>query len=133
MPLKLSEADIEKQITSFLALDGWRALKTNPCSDKARGKGFGEVGMADVLYIRYGSRIRAFPWSSLSVEDAADQVMWIEHKSGDKKATQHQREWHAAERWRGALVVVANEDFKADLESFQEWYRGSGLLRRAGL
>jgi hypothetical protein len=37
----------------MLVQDGWRALKTSPVSRRARGVGFGELGMADYLYIRY--------------------------------------------------------------------------------
>jgi hypothetical protein len=44
--MRLTEAQIQKTCSDFLALDGWRVLITNPCSDKARGKGFGEVGMS---------------------------------------------------------------------------------------
>ena len=77
----LSEYHIAKTCSDWLALDNWRRLNTNPVSDTAtiqairgsiakccgsggippwlqdclrgRGKGFGELGMADDLYIRY--------------------------------------------------------------------------------
>lgn len=119
-----SEADIQKTCTQFLELDGWRALKTTPVSNWRRGDGFGELGMADHLYIRYDDK--AFPanWA---------QVMWIEYKRmRGKNATQakeHQRQWIAAERARGALVLLAGEDFPATIEGFQQWYRTSGLMR----
>lgn len=45
-------------------------------------------------------------------------------------ATGGQRLWHAAERKRGAMVIVAGIDFDADTESFLAWYRASGLMRR---
>jgi hypothetical protein len=48
------EADLERAASELLALEGWRALKTDPTSDRSRAKGFGEPGMADSLYIRYG-------------------------------------------------------------------------------
>ena len=119
--LKISEADIEETCSQWLELDGWRRLKTNPCSDRSRGKGFGELGMADDLYIRYkdGSQRRVF-WAD---------VMWIEWKSARGQLSQHQRAWTRVERLRGALVLVAGLDFPASIEGFQDWYRVSGLMR----
>lgn len=121
MAKPLSEAHIERQITDFLALDGWRALKTDPCSDKSRGKGFGEIGMADVLYIRYRD------------ECPLADVLWVEHKRPGGVVTLAQKIWHRAERARGAFVAVATEDFLPSLGGFQHWYRITGLLRRVGL
>jgi len=81
--MKISEADIQRTCSELLEWDGWRALRTDPVSDRAtvdairraimgvpelnhvrelilkvikrcvRGKGFGELGMPDHLYIRY--------------------------------------------------------------------------------
>ena len=126
--LKVSEADIERTCTEWLALDGWRCLKTNPCSDRARGKGFGELGMADCLYIRY---VRDSWNPSFRAEAPLCGVMWIEWKRRGSKAKAHQTAWHVAERARGALVLVAGKDFPASIEDFQAWYRASGLMRKA--
>ena len=57
-------------------------------------------------------------------------MMWIEHKSPTGRAAPHQKAWHAAERARGALVLVAGEDFPASIDGFMEFYRRSGLMRR---
>lgn len=133
--MKLSERDIERTISDYLALDGWRALKTDPVSRREWGKGFGERGMADVLMIRY----EAFRWIDLKIappligyfeQHAGAQVLWIEHKRRGKKAAQHQLDWHAAERARGALTLIAGEDFEASIEGFERWYIASGLQRR---
>jgi hypothetical protein len=110
--LKVSEADIEKACTEILELDGWRALKTNPCSDRSRGKGFGEIGMADYLYIRYHN------WGP----QGNAEVMWIEWKRPGGKATLEQRLWTVAERKRGALALIAGHDFPASIEGFKAWY-----------
>jgi hypothetical protein len=59
--------------------------------------------------------------------------MWVEHKRAGGVVRPHQLAWHEAERARGALVVVATEDFEPSLDGFIEWYRVSGLLRRKGL
>ena len=124
--LVLKESDIARTCSDLLQADGWRMLITDPVSDKSRGKGFGELGMADRLYIRY----EAWRPSVLSLQE----VMWIEWKRTVRgkptKATAHQQAWHQAERARGALTLIAGEDFPATIEGFWEWYRSSGLQRR---
>lgn len=122
----LKESDIARTCSDLLQADGWRMLITDPVSDKSRGKGFGELGMADRLYIRY----EAWRPSVLSLHE----VMWIEWKRTVRgkptKATAHQQAWHQAERARGALTLIAGEDFPATIEGFREWYRSSGLQGR---
>jgi len=117
---RLREIDIQRQCSDYLALDGWRMLRTDPCSDRRRGKGFGEVGMADCLYIRYEPELQA-------------RVLWIEWKRPGCHPTPQQQQWHLAERARGALTWIAGVDFPADYDSFLLYYRQSGLLRRKGL
>lgn len=118
-----TEAEIEQTCTALLELDGWRSLRTDPVSSRERGKGFGEVGMADHLYIRYYAGTEC---------DA--QVMWIEWKAPRTKVGQHQRLWIAAERRRGATVLLAGETFPRSIEGFCHWYlKESGLVRQAGL
>lgn len=132
--VKLLERDIERTCSELLELDGWRSLKTDPVSRREWGKGFGERGMADRLYIRYGVPDHSH---DLYCRDGCvcAQVMWIEWKrprgKSATKAAQHQKDWHAAERARGALTLIAGEDFPATIEGFAEWYRNSGLMRRA--
>jgi hypothetical protein len=121
--LRPTEAQIEKAISDLLELDGWRALKTDPVSDRARGKGFGELGMADHLYIRYNE-------SPMWVARGSAQVLWIEHKRLKGVVADHQRTWHAAERARGALTLIAGQDFPATVEGFWGWYRASSLMRK---
>lgn len=129
--IRMTEAQIQKTCSDFLAADGWRVLVTNPCSDKARGKGFGELGMADCLYIRYGA-CRTFVYGGHLSEAA---VLWVEYKKLDAKGsttkpTQHQLDWHRDERTKGALTVIAGIDFPATIEGFQDWYAASGLARK---
>ena len=121
----ISEAHIERTCTDWLALDGWRHLKTDPVSRREWGKGFGELGMADGLYIRY----RRISLDQITLEPLVE-LTWIEWKSKRGKAKQHQKDWHAAERARGALTLIAGEDFPKTIEGFQAWYRVSGLMRR---
>ena len=127
---ELSEKHIQQTCTEWLELDGWRALRTDPVSRREWGKGFGEVGMADHLYIRYGLSNPFDPENASQAE-----VLWIEYKRlnrGGKptKAANNQRDWHKGERARGALTLIAGEDFPATIEGFQDWYRKSGLMRR---
>ena len=136
---KLTEADIQKTCTELLELDGWRALRTDPVSRREWGKGFGELGMADRLYIRYGLHMLA-PLGSLAEAATpltlarACEVMWIEWKRTVRgkptKPTTHQLAWHRAERARGALTLIAGENFPATIKGFMEWYKSSGLQRR---
>jgi hypothetical protein len=136
-PKPLSEAHIQNTCTQLLELDGWRALRTDPVSRREWGKGFGELGMADHLYIRYGE---LGPGNHTpDVIAAGAEVMWIEFKRLKREnrggganyttASQHQKDWHARERARGALTLIAGEDFPASIEGFHAWYRESGLMR----
>ena len=143
MTQHLTERQIERQITDYLALDNWRCIKTDPVSDRARGKGFGELGMADCLYLRY----RPIPYEVhvdgpvpdlppgnfgyfAPVVPCQAEVMFIEHKRPGQKPKQHQLRWHEAERACGALTLIAGVDFEASLDGFMAWYKTSGLMRR---
>ena len=136
--VKLRERDIEKTCSDFLSLDGWRMLKTDPVSNRALGKGFGEKGMADCLYIRYRPWLVEVhvgqkkpgddPWMKVVTTQA--EVIWCEYKSPRGRAGPHQLAWHEAERARGALTLIAGQDFEASIEGLMGWYRSSGLMRR---
>jgi hypothetical protein len=112
-----AEALIEAECCQLLAEDGWRVLKTDPVSDRGRGKGFGEPGMADTLCLRYGR------------QGAACEVLWIEWKAPGGRLQKHQLEWHVKERARGAMTAIAGVDFAASVRGFRSWYRASGLAR----
>jgi hypothetical protein len=120
--ITMSEAEMERTCTAMLVQDGWRPLKTSPVSRRARGVGFGELGMADMLFIRYetppGQRRRG-----------CAEVLWIEMKRADGVAAPHQLAWIEAERARGALVWLAGVDFVATPEAFWAHYQESGLCR----
>lgn len=142
-PPLLTEKHIQETCSQFLELDGWRRLRTDPVSDRSRGKGFGEPGMADDLYIRYQTPLtRSLALRLGNGNQAFAEVLWCEFKrerggqgkralfTKAEKAKIHQSAWHAAERARGALTVILGEDCPATIEGFQEWYRSSGLMRR---
>lgn len=127
-PVTVSEAVIEAECTKILECDDWRALRTDPVSDRSKGKGFGEVGMADHLYIRYAPPVAEgdyHPCAGVRVD-----LIWIEFKRPGEKPKKHQTAWHAKERARGALTLIAGEDFPATVEGFRKWYAASGLARR---
>lgn len=113
----LSEAHIQATCTDWLALDGWRCVRTD--MPHLRGLGVSEPGMADSLYIRYCHVLK----------ECCD-LMWIEWKKKGGKAAQHQQDWHAKERARGALTLIAGENFPASIEGFANWYAKSGLQRK---
>jgi hypothetical protein len=123
-----TEKHIEQTCSVWLELDGWRTLKTDPVSRKEWGKGFGELGMADRLYIRYDPARRIFP--ATSCERIPVALIWIEWKSRRGTPSVKQLDWHAAERARGALTLIAGRDFERTIEGFMAFYRESGLMRR---
>jgi hypothetical protein len=115
--IQIRERDIERACVDLLQLDGWRPLKTDPCSDRFRGKGFGERGMGDSLLIRY-----AVPPTA--------EVLWIEWKGPRGRVGDHQMAWHMNERARGAKTLIASIDFEPTIDGFLKFYRTSGLMRR---
>jgi hypothetical protein len=133
----LSEKHIQATCSDWLALDGWRLIRTD--LPHLRGLGVSELGIADSLYIRYG-----FPNETYF---ATALVMWVEWKrikrtelkhagftgfrEGPTKKSKHQADWHDKERARGALTLIAGEDFPASIEGFCEWYAASGLQRKS--
>ena len=121
----LTEAHIEQTVTQYLELDGWRSIKTDPVSRKEWGKGFGELGMADRLYIRYDARI-VHDHETSDVKQPGAQVIWIEFKRKGLRPLPEQKAWIDAEMKRGAVVLVVD-----DIDGFEQWYRRSGLMRRA--
>ncbi len=126
---------IEAECTKLLEEDGWRSLRTDPVSDRSKGKGFGELGMADHLYFRYLDEAQIeFPSSDgrlriAVLKSPAAEVLWIEFKSANGKPAKKQLEWHQKERARGALTLIAGVDFPASVDGFKRWYASSGLKR----
>jgi hypothetical protein len=127
----VTEEHVQKAVTDFLELDGWRAVRTDPVSDRGRGKGFGELGMPDYLYIRYDNMQATRTFAVLDAKDrnllaTGAQVMWIEFKRPGAKLEPHQMTWHRKEHERGAVVLQVN-----DIDGFCAWYiKDSGLNRR---
>ena len=117
----LSERKLAEIGTNILVQDGWRALPMEPMSRRSWGKGSGEIGMPDCLYIRYRP-----PCGRAGLAE----LLWIEWKRPGGVVADHQRRWHEIERARGARVVVSTEDFPATPDGFADWYRDSGLKRR---
>jgi hypothetical protein len=119
--LPITEAHVQQTVVKFLELDGWRPIRTDPVSDRFRGKGFGEKGMADHLFVRY-LRDVVHP---VHFQAQRAEVMWIEFKRKGAKPKLHQQAWIDTERHRGALVLVVD-----DIDEFTAWYMKSGLNRR---
>lgn len=150
---KLSEADLKLTCTELLAWDGWRCLNCETVYDGRRGRGFGEVGMPDSLYIRYRydvereamAELMRLSKPRLHLPDgkpltdfygptqlhSLSESLWIEWKSARGVLKPHQAKWHDLERARGALTKIAGLDFPASIEGFRAWYTTSGLLRRS--
>jgi hypothetical protein len=129
---KISESDIQETCSQMLELDDWRRVRTD--MKQLRGMGVQEPGMADDLYLRYMVMIPVFVGNGSDFA-AMCEAMWIEWKrlkGGAKptKAGNRQRDWHRLERRRGALTLIAGEDFPASIEGFRDFYKTSGLMRR---
>lgn len=124
---RISEAHVQAAVVTMLELDGWRPIRTDPVSDRGRGKGFGELGMPDYLFIRYvrnGDKRLGVDSRGFQVHLPLAEVLWIEFKAAGEKPKSHQTTWHDSERARGALVMIFDS-----LDSAREWYKGSGLMR----
>lgn len=128
----LSEAHIQNTVTAWLELDGWRCIRTD--MPHLRGLGVSEPGMPDNLYIRYRPGYEQYgPCGNVSrLNPALSETLWIEYKRRKGKTAQHQKDWHAKERARGAFVLSCGEDLKegVSIESICEWYAASGLQRK---
>lgn len=126
--MKLSEAHIQKACEDFLCLDGWRIHRLEQNYSERKRKVIGEAGAPDALAVRYhahdGNAVRF---------RAVTEVMFLEFKRPGGRPSQKQLDWHRLERARGALTLIAGQDFPATVDGFIEFYRSSGLLRRKGL
>lgn len=126
---KASEREIQEACCDFLALDGWRRVRTD--IPKLRGMGVQEKGMADDLFLRPTFHPKSDYAPGMPIpEQALGQMFWCEWKQPKGKASAAQLAWHASERARGALTIVAGCDFEASIEGFCTWYAASGLARR---
>lgn len=144
-PPPLLEKSIREACADILILDGWRRLPMEQNFSEKKRKTVGEPGMADDLFIRYGpgvlpetGHISSDAWRMIG---GCAQVMWVEWKrllpvkrgktwGRATKASNEQKAWHALERSRGALTLIAGEDFPASVDGFRDFYKASGLARR---
>lgn len=122
---QLLELDIERRCSAFLAGDRWRCFKMNGCYDyewldteNTLCKTPRDIGIADCLYIRYDP-----------VFVGRSETLFIEWKKEGGRLRKGQGEWHVGERHRGALTLIAGEDFPPTVPGFVAWYRVSGLMR----
>ena len=125
--LVVSESSIEEGITAILEYDGWRSFKMERNFSEKKQRAFGEAGMPDRLYVRYAY---GGSYPKFASGQCISEVLFIEHKSAKGIASAAQKLWHAAERKRGALTLIAGVDFVASIDGFLSWYESSGLKRR---
>lgn len=145
---KLLEKDLERAVRDILEWDGWIVRKMEKNYSERKRKAVGEAGMADLMAIRYYDHNERLLCDMHSSNCPCAEVLWIEMKrlvaapervrrNGVQRqkwpratqAANHQKAWHARERERGALTLIAGEDFPATIEGFKEWYKASGLAR----
>ncbi len=125
--MKITEAQLSRLVSDFLTLDGWRVLKQEPLSRAGGGRYAGEMGMPDLLCLRYefnrlAAGIRPILLPEICHFEA--QVFWIEVKRLGAKPKPHQLAWHERERALGAEVWVID-----DFDAFKAKYLESGLNR----
>ena len=116
---KMLEKHVVEAVTEFMRIDGWRPIKMEPLSKW--GKGSGELGMPDYLFLRYkyADVPTNWPWVTLC------EHFWIEFKRPGAKPKPHQVSWHVTEQANGALVRTVD-----DFDAFRRWYMASGLARK---
>jgi len=129
--LVVPESSLESAVATIMQLDGWRYFHTEWALTQG-GRPVLEVDMADALFIRYlaGAKIETSLNTGCTLKAPCAEVLWCEFKRIGEEATGAQRLWHAAERKRGAMVIVAGIDFVATSEGYLAWYQSSGLQRR---
>lgn len=109
----LSEKDVDKQISDFMAHRGWRRIRNNVGMMQGAGGHpvvFGERGMCDLTFLRYFAE----PYSGAL-------VLWVETKKpgaslscrcrpGDKNPCRmcNQANWRQRERERGGVCWVVD-------------------------
>lgn len=125
-PRVMRERDeVQKPVVQFLEIDGWRCFRTELTVQKDRGRVVGELGQPDYLAIRYHPESVRLHYRTVA-EAARTEVMWLEMKAPNgARLSANQKLWHAAERKRGALVLVVD-----NFDAFRAWYMDSGLNRR---
>ncbi len=116
--MKITEAQLSRLVSDFLKLDGWRVLKQEPLSRAGGGRYAGELGMPDLLALRY-----KYPPPAANAHEEC-QALWLEIKRAGQKPKPHQLAWHERERALGAEVWVVD-----DFDAFKEKYLASGLNR----
>ncbi len=120
---KVTEKHIADAVKGLLEIDGWRVFHMEPLSNIIQKRYAGELGMPDLLALRYG-------WTKPLAEgdllaSVLGEILWLEIKRPGAKPKAHQERWHAEERMLGAEVQVVD-----DYDFFREWYVKSGLNRR---
>ena len=140
-PRQKIEQGIAATCVEFMELDSWRAIKMEPISRREWGKGTGEVGQPDYLFLRYNAQrpgnlppVRELQGhrlpGTLQSCAAPAEALWVEFKRPGGKTSLKQLEWHEAERARGALTWLAGIDFPPTVEGYRAHYMASGLARR---
>jgi hypothetical protein len=120
-PAKLLEAEVTKQIRSFMEFRGWRAIRMQRTVIPGAFQ-TGEPGIPDFLFIRY----LPTEFSGLSV------ACWVEMKRAKYgKLSDDQHRWRGRELRLGAVVLKADNlnDFAEQYEHLFGWLRTETWVR----
>lgn len=104
-PLKIAERDITRTCREYLELRGWRPVRINAGA-------FGKSGMPDFLFVHY----------------RRGTCFWCEFKRPGGRLGPKQVEWIAAEKQRGALVIVC-DGYDGLVRWYEEQFGVEGQLR----
>lgn len=126
--LIVPESSLESGVATLMQLDGWRYFHTEYALTQG-GRPVLEPNMPDALFVRYLSKVHGTCMCAMQFGCCCAHTIWVEFKRVGKKPTGEQKLWHAAERKRGAIVLVAGDTFPATIEGFKLWYASSGLAR----
>lgn len=117
--MKLTEADIARQVDDFMAIRNWRIIKTHShdAPTKSGARVPPERGMPDRLCLWYPEG---------DYNRSVIKHLWVEFKAPGKKLSADQEKWIECERLNGALVAVVD-----DIDIFMAWYAaefGAGIV-----
>ncbi|MFH1110947.1 MAG: VRR-NUC domain-containing protein [Planctomycetota bacterium] len=104
-PLRLSEEQVQRQITDLLEAHGWLVMRTNKfCGWEIATQGAIEPGMPDLQARKLWSKT----WDQRrGVHGSVWEILWIEVKRPGGKVSLKQATWHQLARKRGETVLVA--------------------------
>jgi hypothetical protein len=108
---KTPEAQLTEQVVDFMKMKGWRALRMSRGVATFGDRGtvtFGEPGMPDWLFLRYGREglsMRSILWMEMKQSKSRESCRCATKKTRQRCTACDQRKWRMTETARGASVI----------------------------